>query len=60
MSFHNLRHACASFHLMLGTHPKVVSELLGHSSIGITLQTYSHLLPGIGEEAAKKMNTIFQ
>jgi integrase len=58
-AFHNLRHSCASFHLALGTHPKVVSELLGHSSIGITLATYSHLLPGMAEEAAKKMDTVF-
>ena len=59
MPFHNLRHSCASFHLALGTNPKVVSELLGHSSIGITLQTYSHILPGVHEEAAKRMDTIF-
>ncbi len=59
MPFHNLRHSCASFHLALGTNPKVVSELLGHSGIGITLQTYSHLLPGVAEESARKMDTIF-
>ena len=59
MPFHNLRHSCASFHLMLGTNPRVVSELLGHSSSTITLNLYSHLLPGVGEEAAKKMSTIF-
>lgn len=54
MAFHNLRHSCASFHLALGTNPKVVQNLLGHASIVITLQTYSHLLPGVSEEAAKK------
>lgn len=59
MPFHNLRHSCASFHLALGTNPRVVSELLGHSSSTITLNLYSHLLPGVGEEAAKKMSTIF-
>jgi integrase len=59
MPFHNLRHSCASFHLALGTNPRVVADLLGHSSVGITLSTYSHLLPGVGEEAAKRMDTIF-
>jgi len=35
-------------------HPKVVSERLGHASIGITLDTYSHVMPGMQEEAAEK------
>jgi integrase len=43
MAFHNLRHSCASFHLAMGTNPKVVQTLLGHASVVITLQTYSHL-----------------
>lgn len=60
MPFHNLRHSCASFHLALGTNPRVVAELLGHSSTSVTLNVYSHLLPGVGEEAAKRMDTIFQ
>jgi len=59
MAFHNLRHSCASFHLAVGTNPKVVQELLGHSNIGITLSTYSHLLPGVQEEAARNINKIF-
>jgi integrase len=42
--------------LMQGIHPKVVSERLGHSSIAITLDTYSHVLPGIQEEAAAKID----
>jgi len=37
-------------------HPKVVSERLGHATIGITLDTYSHLLPGLQEEAATKVD----
>jgi integrase len=57
--FHNLRHSCASYHLAVGTNPKIVQELLGHSSITITLQTYSHLLPGVSEEAAKNIDKIF-
>ena len=37
-------------------HPKVVSERLGHASIGITLYTYSHVMPGMQEEAAEKID----
>jgi integrase len=36
-------------------HPKIVSEMLGHSSIAITLDTYSHVIPGLGEVAARAM-----
>ncbi|PON13755.1 hypothetical protein C2W62_32695 [Candidatus Entotheonella serta] len=43
--FHYLRHTCATLLLQQGVHAKVVSELLGHSSIGLTLDTYSHVLP---------------
>jgi integrase len=57
--FHNLRHSCASYHLAMNTNPKIVSALLGHSSVTITLNTYSHLLPGVSEEAAKNINKIF-
>jgi len=39
-----------------GVHPKVVSERLGHASIGITLDIYSHVLPSMQEEAADKIN----
>lgn len=50
--FHDLRHTHASLMLLLGTHPKVVSERLGHANIGITLDTYSHVMPGLQEAAA--------
>ena len=43
MRFHDLRHAHATLMLLQGIHPKIVSERLGHSSIGITLDTYSHV-----------------
>lgn len=59
MPYHNLRDSCTSFHLAMGTNPKVVQALLGHSSVGITLSTYSHLLPGVSEEAAKNIDKIF-
>lgn len=49
--FHDLRHTHASQLLKQGVHPKVVSERLGHSNIGITLDTYSHVMPGMQESA---------
>ncbi len=53
--FHDLRHTCATLLLTKGVHPKVVSEMLGHSSIAIWLDTYSHVIPGLGEAAANAM-----
>lgn len=50
--FHDLRHTHASILLQQGVHPKVVSERLGHSNINITLDTYSHVLPGLQQQAA--------
>jgi integrase len=58
--FHDLRHTCASLHLLAGTHPKTVQELLGHSQISLTLDTYSSVMPGIQEEAAERLNTLFK
>ncbi len=54
--FHDLRHTHASLLLKQGVHPKVVSERLGHAGIIITLDTYSHILPGLQEEAMKKFD----
>jgi integrase len=42
--------------LKAGVHPKVISERLGHASIGITLDTYSHVMPGMQVEAAEKID----
>ena len=50
---HDLRHTHATLMLKAGIHPKIVSERLGHSNIGITLDTYSHVLPGLQEAAAE-------
>jgi len=52
--FHDLRHTHATLMLRQGIHPKIVSERLGHSSIAITLDTYSHVLPGLQEAAAQR------
>jgi integrase len=49
---HDLRHGWASLALEAGVHPKVVSERLGHSTVGITLDTYSHVVQGLDAEAA--------
>jgi len=54
--FHDLRHTHASLLLARGIHPKVVSERLGHASIAITLDTYSHVLPSLQEEAARDLD----
>jgi Site-specific recombinase XerD len=54
--FHDLRHTHATQLLKAGVHPKVVQERLGHASIGITLDTFSHVMPGMQEEAAKKID----
>jgi integrase len=56
--FHDLRHSHASHLLKAGVHPKIVSERLGHSNVGITLDTYSHVLPGIQKDAIERVNAI--
>ena len=55
ITFHDLRHTCASLLFQRNVHPKFVQELLGHASVAITLDTYSHMLPGMGSEAADAM-----
>ena len=50
--FHDLRHGHATLLLKHNIHPKIVSERLGHSTVGLTLDTYSHVLPGMQEQAA--------
>jgi integrase len=56
MRFHDLRHTHATHLLTNGAHPKVAQERLGHSSVGITLDLYSHVLPGMQEDAAAKVD----
>jgi integrase len=57
---HDLRHTHATLMLKAGVHPKIVSERLGHSNIGITLDTYSHVLPGLQEAAAKRFDDMME
>jgi integrase len=53
--FHDLRHTCATLLLGRGVHPKLVQELLGHATIAMTLDTYSHFLPSMGDQTARAM-----
>ena len=57
--FHDLRHAHATLMLLQGVHPKVVSERLGHASVGLTLDTYSHVLPAMQTEAVRAFDELF-
>jgi integrase len=54
--FHDLRHTCATILLVAGKHPKYVQELLGHASINITLDTYSHVIEGMDGGLADAMD----
>lgn len=54
--FHDLRHTCATLLLVEGIHPKIVQELLGHATISITLDTYSHVLPNMQGEVIRVMD----
>jgi integrase len=58
--FHDLRHTSATLLLAAGVHPKVVQERLGHSQIGITLDTYSHVVPTLQLEAATKLDALMR
>ncbi len=56
--FHDARHTHASLMLKQGVHPKIVQERLGHASIQVTLDTYSHVTPGLQEAAAVSFDDI--
>lgn len=56
--FHDLRHTCATLALSSNVNPKVVSEMLGHSTVAITLDIYSHVLPDMQEDAAATLAAI--
>jgi integrase len=51
-TFHSLRHTCATLLLSKNVNPKIVQEMLGHATITQTMDTYSHVLPGMGDVAA--------
>ena len=56
MRIHDLRHTTATLLLSQGVHPRVVMETLGHSQISLTLDTYSHVLPSLQSDAAKRLD----
>lgn len=56
--FHDLRHTCASLLLAQGVHPRLVMETLGHSQIGVTMNTYSHVIPALRRSVADEMEAL--
>jgi integrase len=58
MRLYDLRHSCATLLLAAGEHPKVVQERLGHSSIAMTLDVYSHVIPGMQESASQRLESL--
>ena len=60
LTFHGLRHAHATLALTAGINPKIVSERLGHSSVAVTMDIYSHVLPGMQEEAALAVENLLE
>ena len=58
MRLHDLRHSCATLLLAQGVNPRVVMETLGHSQVSLTLNTYSHVLPALQQDAAARMDAI--
>lgn len=58
--FHDLRHSCATFLIAQGVHPRVVMEILGHSQISVTMNTYGHVLPETQQEAVSKVDAVLR
>ncbi len=58
--FHGLRHTAATLALVAGVNPKVVQERLGHSSVTLTLDTYSHAVPTLGRDAADRLDALLR
>jgi len=58
-TLHGLRHSFATALLSANIHPAVVQSALGHSSITLTIDTYSHVIPGLEEAAARKIDEVF-
>jgi integrase len=56
LRWHDLQHTCATLLLSRGTHPKLVQHLLGHASIQLTLDRYSHWIPSMGRATAEGMD----
>jgi integrase len=59
MRLYDLRHTCASLLLAQGVHMRVVMEILGHSQIAMTMNTYSHVTAQLQRDAADQMDALF-
>jgi integrase len=57
---HDLRHSHATHLLAANVHPKIVQERLGHANIGITMDIYSHVMPGMQHEAANRVDAVLR
>lgn len=60
MRLHDHRHSCASFLLAQGLQPRTIMELLGHSQISLTMNTYAHVMPSLMQDAAQRMDALFE
>lgn len=58
--FHDLRHSATTILLSLDVHPKVVQELLGHNLISMTMDLYSHVLPGLQDDMIDKLEDVLK
>ena len=58
LKFHSLRHSCATFLLVQGVAPRVVMDILGHSQISVTMNTYSHVIEQLQDDAAQEMTAL--
>ena len=58
MRFHDQRHTCATLLLAQGVHPRLVMEILGHSQIAVTMNTYSHVIPAMKQDVADQIDQI--
>ena len=56
--FHNLRHSCASLLLSQNVPPRTLMDILGHSNISLTMNTYAHVMPGMLRDAANLMDSV--
>lgn len=60
ITLYSLRHTCASLLFMCGENAKTVAERLGHANVNLTLQTYTHVLPGMQEAATDKLDRLMK
>jgi integrase len=58
--FHDLRHTAATLQLLIGTHPKAVADMLGHETVTVTRDNYSHAVQGIARREAADMDALLR